>query len=133
MQNIIETLQVGQKYNNFLKMIFDSEFDRILEQQGPFTVFAPVDAAFQNLPDKDWAQIKNNKEELRKIISEHMLRGKFSLKNLGDMDEVITMQNSNLAVERHEGGLIIGSAKIVESSIECSNGVIHGIDLVLLP
>ncbi|MFA7253163.1 MAG: fasciclin domain-containing protein [Patescibacteria group bacterium] len=132
MENVLEILQNSLRHNHFLKAIYSSNFQTILDGIGPFTVLAPVDEAFLNLPDDVFNKLLENQDQLNMMVGQHVFTGRYDEKDLRDTDEIITMDNKNLAIELHGEGLIVGGAKIIESDIECSNGIIHRVDLVLL-
>ena len=132
METVIETLQDDGRFNRFLKAVFTTNFWEILEGKGPFTVLAPLDASFDNLPDDVWEQLLKDKSRLTDIVSQHIAIGNLSVADLEEMDEFKNMNNMGLAIEKHNEGLIIGSAKIVEGDIFCANGIIHAIDFVLI-
>lgn len=133
MENIFDTLQDALRFNEFLRAINETNYWEIFNGKGPFTVFAPNDSAFKNLPDDHFAKLFWNKDTLADMISQHVVVGRIKLADLEKMDEVMNLNNMTLALEQHNEGFIIGGAKILESDIECTNGLIHEIDLVLLP
>jgi len=130
MENIIETLQDRINFMTFLKGLNESGLYDILEQKGPFTVLAPANEAFENLAEKDRQDLIKDRETLKDILSRHIVIGNFSIKDLKLMDEVVTLANTNLAIEQHGEGIIIGSGKVVEEDIKCTNGYIHIVDTV---
>lgn len=131
METIFETLQDKLLFNQFLKLLNETDFWEILGRGGPYTVFAPLDDAFKNLPEKEFSQLLWSKDKLNDLISEHIVIGRISMKDLKLMDEVSTISGRDLAIEQHNEGLIVDGAKIIESDIKCINGYIHAIDLVI--
>jgi uncharacterized surface protein with fasciclin (FAS1) repeats len=114
-------------------MIDIINFNEILNGKGPFTVLVPNDEAFDQLPDEVFEEILNKKGKIADILSNHVLVGKFTANDIRSMDEVKTLDNNNIVVELHNEGLIIGGSKVIEPNIECENGMIHIIDVVLMP
>lgn len=133
MENIVDTLQDKFIFNTFLRAINETNFSKILGGKGPFTVLAPTDEAFENLPPESLDQLFHDKSELLDVISQHIVIGKLNSAEIEKMDELPTMANQTLAVEKHNEGLIIGGAKIVEPDVICINGIIHSVDVVLMP
>lgn len=133
MENIFDTLQDQLIFNQLLRAINETNYWEIFNGKGPFTLFAPNDEAFKNLPDNHFTKLFWNKDHLADVISQHVVIGWLKTADLVKMDEVSNLNNMTMAVEMHNEGLIIGGAKIVRENIECSNGIIHEIDLVLMP
>jgi len=131
MESIFETLQERGDCSRFLRMINERDMGDLLSGPGPYTVFAPTDLAFDNLPDS-FHKMEPDGVELTDIVSNHIVTGIYKSDDLSQVDEVVTMANNNLIVEKHNEGLIIGGAKVVEPDIECTNGILHIIDLVLI-
>ncbi|MFE1745788.1 fasciclin domain-containing protein [Coleofasciculus sp. H7-2] len=105
-----------------------------LEQQGPFTVFAPTDAAFAALPEGTVEKLlqPENKAMLVKILTYHVIPGKVSSSQLKS-GEVTTVEGSPVTVKVGTDGVMVGNAKVLQANIEATNGIIHGIDKVIMP
>ena len=109
-----------------------------LRGDGPFTVFAPTDSAFGGLDSTRLASLlePGNKEELVGILTYHVVPGKLMSSDLIEMENVErleTVQGDMLMVSPAQQGLLIGEAAVIKPDIVASNGVIHAIDMVLLP
>ncbi|MDZ4810857.1 MAG: fasciclin domain-containing protein [Bacteroidota bacterium] len=105
-----------------------------LQGKGPFTVFAPTDAAFAAIQSEVDKLLKpENKEKLSKILTYHVVRGKMEAADLEDGQELTTVEGSKLKVMIKDGTVRVGNAKVTSADISVSNGVIHVIDKVLLP
>jgi len=131
MEDIFRTLQERGDCNRFLRLINETDMDNIISGVGPYTVFAPTDSAFDNL-HPSFHQMEPDFKQSKIIVSNHIITWIYRSRDLRRVDEVTTMSNNNLAIERHNEGLIVGSAKIIETDIECTNGILHIIDLVLI-
>lgn len=99
---------------------------------GPFTLFAPTDAAFRKLPAGTMNVLLKDKARLASILSYHVLRGKVMVKDVKSGDAK-TIQGENLKVVVSRDGVAINNAKTMRTDIEASNGVVHSIDTVLMP
>ena len=105
-----------------------------LQGKGPFTVFAPTDAAFAAIQKEVDKLLKpENKAALAKILTYHVVAGKVMAADLKDGQEVTTVQGGKLKVSIKDGKVMIGNANVSTADIDASNGVIHVIDKVLLP
>lgn len=106
----------------------------ILQGKGPFTVFAPTDAAFAAIQSEVDKLLKpESKQKLSKILTYHVVSGKMKAADLKDGQELTTVEGSKLKVMVKDGKVMVGNAKVTTADISASNGVIHVIDKVLLP
>lgn len=105
-----------------------------LQGKGPFTVFAPTDAAFAAIQSEVDKLLKpESKQKLSKILTYHVVSGKMKAADLKDGQELTTVEGSKLKVMVKDGKVMVGNAKVTTADISASNGVIHVIDKVLLP
>ena len=105
-----------------------------LQGKGPFTVFAPTDAAFAAIQSEVDKLLKpESKQKLSKILTYHVVSGKMKAADLKDGQELTTVEGSKLQVMAKDGKVMVGNAKVTTADISASNGVIHVIDKVLLP
>lgn len=105
-----------------------------LKGTGPFTVFAPTDAAFAEIqPDIDNLLKPENKEQLSKILTYHVVSGKTMAADLKDGQMITTVEGTMLKVTISNGKVMINGANVISADIPASNGVIHVIDKVLMP
>jgi uncharacterized surface protein with fasciclin (FAS1) repeats len=106
-----------------------------LKGQGPFTVFAPTDDAFAKLPAGTVENLlkPENKDKLKAILLYHVVAGKVDAKDAMKLTTAKTVNGEPLTLMVHGGSLMINNATVIKADIECSNGVIHVIDTVLLP
>jgi len=105
-----------------------------LQGKGPFTVFAPTDAAFAAIQSEVDKLLKpENKAKLSKILTYHVVSGKMMAADLKDGQELTTVEGSKIKVMIKDGHVMVGSSKVKSADIAASNGVIHVIDKVLLP
>ena len=105
-----------------------------LEGTGPFTVFAPTDAAFAAIQkDVDNLLKPENKAKLASILTYHVVSGKHMAADLEDGAELTTVQGEKLKVSVKGDKVMIGEANVTTADVAASNGVVHLIDKVLLP
>lgn len=108
--------------------------EKTLEGTGPFTVFAPTDAAFASIQkDVDNLLKPENKSKLTKVLTFHVVNGKHMASSLKDNQELTTVEGEKLMVHVKNGEVTVGGAHVTSSDVAASNGVIHIIDKVLLP
>jgi uncharacterized surface protein with fasciclin (FAS1) repeats len=106
-----------------------------LESDGPFTVFAPTDAAFAKLDPATLASLLQpaNKAQLAEILTYHVVAGKVSAADVVNLTSATTVQGKNIDISVANGVVSINGATVTQTDVEASNGVIHIIDTVLLP
>jgi uncharacterized surface protein with fasciclin (FAS1) repeats len=104
-----------------------------LQGDGPFTVFAPTDAAFAALPEGTVEALLNDIPALTDILTYHVVGAKAMSTDLSDGQKIITVQGKKVTVTINENGVFIDNAKVTVVDIEADNGVVHVIDAVLIP
>jgi len=106
-----------------------------LSGAGPFTIFAPTNAAFAALPTGTVENLlkAENKEKLTSVLTYHVVAGNVLAANLSDGQIVKTLNGQDLKVSIKDGKVMINGANVVAADLSGSNGVIHVVDAVLLP
>jgi uncharacterized surface protein with fasciclin (FAS1) repeats len=102
-----------------------------LKGPGPFTVFAPTDAAFAKIPKADLDKLLADKAALTKVLTYHVVPGKVMAKDV-KAGKVKTVQGSEITVAT-TGGVTVDGAKVTATDVAADNGVIHVIDTVIMP
>ena len=136
MKNIVETAIDAENFTTLVKAVQAADLVDTLSGPGPFTVFAPTDAAFSKLPSGVLDSVLKDKEELTKVLTYHVVSGKYTASAAKKMKSIPTVQGQSLKVEVHHlfhRGVKIGDAEVIHPDIECTNGVIHVINSVLMP
>lgn len=105
-----------------------------LQGKGPFTVFAPTDAAFAAIQGEVDTLLKpENKAKLANILTYHVVAGKAMAADLEDGQELTTVQGGKLKVSIKGGKVMINGANVTSADVQASNGVVHVVDKVILP
>jgi uncharacterized surface protein with fasciclin (FAS1) repeats len=106
-----------------------------LKGDGPFTVFAPTNAAFEALPDGtvDSLLTPEKKDDLSAILTYHVVSGLVMAADLSDGQKAKTVQGGELTVSIEDGKVMINGANVTAADLKGSNGVVHVIDAVLMP
>jgi uncharacterized surface protein with fasciclin (FAS1) repeats len=102
-----------------------------LKSPGPFTVFAPIDTAFANLPPGTVQTLVQNPPQLARILKYHVLSGKFTQADLAELKIVESLEGSSISIDCSNGFEVKNSTVIIPD-IEADNGIIHVIDRVIL-
>lgn len=132
MKNIIETAIANPDFSTLVTAIKAADLVETLSGTGPFTVFAPTNAAFAKIPEATLKAVLEDKEKLTSILTYHVVAGKVMSKDVATMTEAKTVQGANIKIDT-KNGVMINDAEVITADIECSNGVIHVIDTVLMP
>lgn len=103
-----------------------------LSGPGPFTVFAPTDAAFSKLPAGTVDGLLKDKKKLTAVLTYHVVPRKVMAADVVKLKSAKTVQGQEIIIDISDGVKVDG-AKVVKTDIECANGVIHIIDSVILP
>jgi uncharacterized surface protein with fasciclin (FAS1) repeats len=139
-RNIIQNAVNSKDHTTLVAAVKAAGLVDTLEGKGPFTVFAPTNAAFGKLPagTVDTLVKPENKATLTKILTYHVIPGKLEASDLGDGRKLRTVEGEELTVKKADGKVTIvdakgGTATVTISNVNQSNGVIHVIDTVLMP
>lgn len=104
-----------------------------LSGAGPYTVFAPTNAAFAKVPADQLQALLNNREQLRALLLYHVVPGRVTAAQVKTMSSARTAQGGSLKVSTMGGRVMINDATVTRADIRASNGVIHVVDTVLMP
>mgnify|MGYP003572725874 FL=1 len=134
-KDIVDTAVSAGSFNTLVAAVQAAGLAETLKGEGPFTVFAPTDDAFAKLPAGTLDDLlkPENKEKLAAILTYHVVSGKVMAKDVMTMKEAKTVNGQNVMVSMQADTVMIDNAKVVQADVECSNGVIHVIDSVILP
>jgi transforming growth factor-beta-induced protein len=133
-KNIVEIAQEDGNFTSLVAALTAAGLVDDLSGPGPFTVFAPTDAAFAKLdPVVLNDLLTNDTETLTQILLYHVVSGTANSTDLSDGMEVKTLQGKNVTVKISGSDVYINDAKVIIADIQASNGVIHVIDTVLIP
>jgi uncharacterized surface protein with fasciclin (FAS1) repeats len=104
-----------------------------LKGAGPFTVFAPTDAAFAKIPKADLDALLADKEALTQVLTYHVVPGKVMAADVVKLKQAKTVEGSSVKIKVTDGKVKIDGANVAATDIAASNGVIHVIDTVIMP
>lgn len=134
-KTIVEVAVKTDGFKTLVAAVTAAELAEVLSSKGPFTVFAPTDAAFAKLPAGTLESLlkPENKDKLVAILKYHVVPSKVMAKDVVKLSEAKTVQGSSVKIKVDDGTVMIDKAKVVKADIPCKNGVIHVIDSVILP
>lgn len=130
---IVDVAAGNPDFETLVAAVTAADLVETLSGEGPFTVFAPTDAAFEALPEGvlDALLLPENKDALTSILTYHVLPAEVMAADVTAGD-VATVEGSTIAITT-EGGVMVNEATVVTPDVDASNGVIHAIDGVLVP
>ncbi len=131
-QDIVDTAVAAGSFKTLATALEAAGLIDTLKGKGPFTVFAPTDAAFAKLPKGTVEALLKDKDKLTAILTYHVVPGEVMAADVVKLDKAKTVQGSDVLIDA-TSGVKINDAKVVKADVACSNGVIHVIDTVLLP
>ena len=131
-KNLVDTAAANGSFTTFGKALEQCGLGETLRGAGPFTIFAPTDAAFARLPAAELKAMfqPENRQELLSRLNYHVLTGQKSLAELGRWDAARTVHGQMTPIQLADNQVSIDGARVTAGDIGSSNGVIHGIDKV---
>ncbi|BDU16658.1 fasciclin domain-containing protein [Lysobacter auxotrophicus] len=134
-KNLVDTAAANGSFKTFGKAIERAGMSETLRGDGPFTVFAPTDAAFEKLPSGKLDNLfkPENKEELVSLLNYHVVSGRKSVADVGKWEAARTVNGQSAPITLANDKVSIDGAQVTSADIASSNGVIHGIDKVNIP
>ena len=137
LKDIVDTAVAAGAFGTLAAAVGAAGLVDTLKSAGPFTVFAPTDAAFAKLPAGTVEELikPENKEKLTGILTYHVVSGKVMASTVVTMDgqKVKTVNGAEITIKVTSDGVMVDGAKVTTTDVDCSNGVIHIIDSVILP
>jgi uncharacterized surface protein with fasciclin (FAS1) repeats len=133
--NIVETAVNHGSFKTLVAAVTAADLVSTLSSEGPFTVFAPLDDAFGELPEGTVETLvkPENKEQLASILTYHVLAGKILSTDLSDGMKATTVNGQEVTVHLKEGKVFINDSEVVLADVTTDNGVIHAVNKVLMP
>lgn len=132
---IVEIASANENLSTLVTALDAAGLVETLNSEGPFTVFAPTNEAFEALPEGKLEELlkPENKMKLKSILTYHVVAGKVLSSDLEDGQVVTTVEGSEVTISIGDSGAMINEAGISEADIEASNGVVHIINKVIMP
>jgi uncharacterized surface protein with fasciclin (FAS1) repeats len=132
-KDIVETAVAAEQFKTLVTAVQAAELVDVLKGKGPFTVFAPTDKAFAKVPKEQLESLLKDKKKLQAVLTYHVVPGRVMAADVTKLKSAKTVQGKPVKITVADGNVKINDAKLVKADIECSNGVIHVIDKVILP
>ncbi len=133
-ETIAQVVSKNPQFSTLLTALKAAGLDKTLAGKGPFTVFAPTNAAFAKIPKADLTKLLANKAQLTKVLTYHVVSGKVMAAQVVKMKEAKTVEGGMIMIDVMGSTVELNTTtKVTKTDIVAKNGVIHVIDTVLMP
>jgi uncharacterized surface protein with fasciclin (FAS1) repeats len=134
-KDIVDTAVANGSFKTLAAALTAAGLVDTLKGPGPFTVFAPTDAAFAKLPAGTVETLlkPENRDKLRRVLTYHVVSGKVAASEVTKITSAKAVSGDTIAVAVKDGKVTVNNATVVTADVGASNGVIHVIDTVILP
>lgn len=132
---VVSALDTDERFSTLATALDSTGLDSVLAQSGPYTLFAPTNAAFNRLPEGTVSDLLDaeNQDRLRSILLYHTIEGRMKTQDVSSMTILTTMEGSTVPVSADDGTVRVGNATVIDGDVDTGNGVIHVLDSVLRP
>ena len=132
-KNLVQTAVAAGQFKTLASLLTKAGLAGTLEGKGPFTVFAPTDAAFAKVPKATLASLAKNKTKLRAVLLYHVVEGKVTAAQAMKLHSAKTLEGKSVSIRVSGGKVLVGGATVTKADVMATNGVIHVINKVLIP
>jgi len=132
-KDIVDTAVEAGSFKTLAAALQAADLISTLKSEGPFTVFAPTDAAFRKIPKADLDALLSDKRALTEVLTYHVVSGKVMAADVVKLTQAETVEGSPVKIKVVDGKVMINNANVSATDIAASNGVIHVIDTVIMP
>jgi uncharacterized surface protein with fasciclin (FAS1) repeats len=131
--NIVNTAVKAGQFKTLVSLVKRAGLASALAGKGPYTVFAPTDAAFRKVPKRTLNALLADRAKLRAVLLHHVVKGRVTAKKVVKLTAVMTLNGDSLAIRTRGSSVFVDRAKVIKPNVFASNGVIHVINRVLVP
>jgi uncharacterized surface protein with fasciclin (FAS1) repeats len=131
--NIVQTAQAAGQFKTLASLLKQAGLAGTLSGSGPYTVFAPTDAAFAKVPKKTLNALAKDRAQLRTVLLYHVVKGRVGSQQVVKLDSANTLARQAVRIRATSGSVFVNNAKVTKADVGASNGVIHVINRVLIP
>jgi transforming growth factor-beta-induced protein len=132
-KTIVQTAVAAGSFKTLASLLKKAGLVGTLQGKGPFTVFAPTDAAFAKLPKATLAALAKDKTKLRSVLLYHVVKGNVPAAKVVTLRSAKTLNGKSVSIRVTGGKVSVGGARVTTADVKASNGVIHVVNKVLIP
>jgi uncharacterized surface protein with fasciclin (FAS1) repeats len=130
---IVQTAVSAGKFKTLTKLLKRAHLVHTLKQPGPYTVFAPTDAAFAKVPERTLNALLRSRSKLRSVLLYHVVAGELPAAAVVKRSSVKTLNGKRVRISVRDSNVFLNKARVTTPDVMASNGVIHVINRVLIP
>jgi uncharacterized surface protein with fasciclin (FAS1) repeats len=130
---IVQTATAAGQFTTLTKLLKSAGLAGALSKPGPYTVFAPTDAAFAKVPKKTLAALGRDKAALKSVLLYHVVAGKVPASKVVGLTSAKTLNGKSVRIRTSGGNVLLNTARVTTPDVAASNGIIHVINRVLIP
>jgi uncharacterized surface protein with fasciclin (FAS1) repeats len=131
--DIVGTAVAAGDFTTLIKLLKSAGLATVLREKGPYTVFAPTDAAFAKVPKATLNALMMNKAKLKAILLYHVVAGKLTANDVAKLNTAKTANGKPVTIRVTGGNVFVNNAKVIKADVIATNGIIHVINRVLIP
>ena len=131
--NIVETAVAAGNFTTLVSLVKQAGLAETLSGTGPYTVFAPTDAAFKKVPKKTLTALGKDKAKLKAVLLYHVAAGRLAAKRVVKRSSIKTLNGKRVQIRVRGRNVFVNRSKVVTADVRTSNGIIHAINRVLIP
>jgi len=131
--DLVATATAAGKFTTLTMLLKRAGLVSALKQPGPYTVFAPTDAAFKKVPKKTLTALLANKAKLKAVLLYHVVSGKVTAADVVKLHSAKTLNGKKVRIHVANSTVFVNNAKVVKADVMATNGVIHVVNRVLIP
>jgi uncharacterized surface protein with fasciclin (FAS1) repeats len=131
--DVVAAATAAGSFTTLTKLLSRAGLVATLRQPGPYTVFAPTDAAFAKVPKKTLNAVLADRAKLRAVLLHHVVRGEVTAAKVVRLRSVRTVGGGTLRIRTAGSTVHVGGAKVTAADVRAGNGVVHVVDRVLIP
>jgi len=131
--NIVQVASKAGNFKTLVALVKKAGLAGTLSSKGPFTVFAPTDAAFKKVPKSTLDALAKDKKKLKAVLLYHVVKGKVPASKVVTLDSAKTLNGKSVSIDVMDGKVYVNNAQVTTADVKARNGVIHVINEVLIP
>ena len=131
--DVVQTAVGAGNFKTLTKLLKRAHLVHVLKQPGPYTVFAPTDAAFAKVPERKLNALLRNRSTLRSVLLYHVAAGELPAADVVQRSSVETLNGKRVRIRARNSNVFLNKARVVTPDVKATNGVIHVINRVLIP
>jgi uncharacterized surface protein with fasciclin (FAS1) repeats len=132
-KDVVDTAVAAGSFKTLAQLLTAADLVEVMKRPGPYTMFAPTDEAFAKVPKDVLDGLAKDKAKLQAVLKYHVLTSKWTTDDFKLVKQTGTAQGKAVSFGSSGGALTVNGARVVKANVDCTNGMIHVIDAVLLP